>query len=664
MDSSDRAFRTLDTEWITLADGRRLAARLWLPEGAGPVPAILEYLPYRRRDGTAPRDATTYPVFAAAGYAGVRVDMAGTGDSDGLLDGEYLKDELAVGAELVAWIAAQPWCTGAVGIIGISWGGFNGLQIAMRRPPALKAVVSVCSTTDRYADDIHYEGGCLLNDNMTWAQQMLAYQSRPPDPAVVGTRWRQLWTERLEAMPFLAAEWLEHQRRDAFWQHGSVCDDWSAIQVPVLSIGGWADAYRNTAVALLEGLHAPVKALMGPWDHKYPHLSRVKPTNDFHGEVIGWFDRWLKGEPNGADALPAYRVFEAEYQPPSPHFGVQAGRWIAEAEWPSPAVSARTLRLSERGLGEKTGNGERTVRSPQTLGAAGGNFCPGMRNENELPLDQREDDAASVCFDTGPLAEDLHLLGQPWLELEVSADRPCAFLVGRLCEVAPDGTSSLISYRPFNLTHRASHEHPEPLVPGQRVMVRFPLNQCARRIRAGHTLRLALSNAYWPIVWPSPEPVAVTLHLSGCSLTLPVRRPGQDGPVSEPGPARDFPRERTETLEAPECTGSRGTDAEGRLVLDTYDGFGRTLSRETGLKTFSSVRQRFVVHPDDPASAQAKAAWVQEVGRGDWRTRTETVHRMTATATEFHVEAELRAYGGDRLVHEARWHRSVPRDLV
>ena len=335
--------------WIDLPDGRRLAARSWRPETDAPAPAILEYLPYRKRDGTAPRDATTHPVFAAAGYACIRVDVAGTGDSDGLFDDEYSEQELTDGEAVIAWIARQPWCDGNVGMIGISWGGFNGLQLAFRRPPALKAIVTCCSTVDRYADDIHYMGGCLLTDNFNWGAQMLACQSRPPDPALRGD-WRESWIERIEALPFLAARWLDHPVRDAYWRHGSVCEDWGAIDAAVLAVGGWADAYVNAPPALAANLSAPAKALIGPWEHKYPHIARIGPA-DFHGEVVGWFDRWLKGERNGAERLPACRAFIQEHgPPPSPLYGPRSGRWIGEAAWPSPNVVPRVLRLGAGGL--------------------------------------------------------------------------------------------------------------------------------------------------------------------------------------------------------------------------------------------------------------------------------------------------------------------------
>lgn len=195
--------RTSENTFITLSDGRRLSARIWMPDGADrhPVPAILEYLPYRKRDGTAPRDESTYPVFAAAGYAGVRVDISGTGESDGDFDDEYSPRELSDGEEVIAWIAAQPWCTGAVGMMGISWGGFNSLQIAALDPPALKAVIAIGTTVDRYNDDVHCKNGCLLYSNFWWSSVMLCYASRPPDPALVGQTWRDLWMHRLNTQP-------------------------------------------------------------------------------------------------------------------------------------------------------------------------------------------------------------------------------------------------------------------------------------------------------------------------------------------------------------------------------------------------------------------------------------------------------------------------------
>ena len=245
-----------------MSDGTRLAARIWLPEDAedDPVPAILEYLPYRKGDAFAKRDSYHHPYFAGHGYAGVRVDLRGSGDSDGILLDEYLPQEQDDGLEVIAWLAEQPWCSGTVGMIGISWGGFNGLQVAARRPPALKAVISMCASDDRYSDDVHYVGGCVLAvDMLQWAATMLTLCAQPPDPAAVGEGWRETWHERMERTPPYVEAWLGHQRRDDYWRQGSVCEDYAQIEAPVYAVGGWADGYSNAVPRLVAGLPGPRK---------------------------------------------------------------------------------------------------------------------------------------------------------------------------------------------------------------------------------------------------------------------------------------------------------------------------------------------------------------------------------------------------------------------
>src|SRR4051812_2824844 len=262
----------IENVWIELPDGCRLAARLWLPRDARkkPVPALLEYLPYRKRDLTRSRDERIHPYFASQGYACVRVDIRGSGDSDGLLVDEYSARELEDALEVLAWIAGPPWCDGGIGMFGKSWGGFNALQIAALAPPQLKAVISVCASDDRYADDAHYMGGCLLNENLVWGANLLAYAACPPDPQVSGEAWRKRWLERLEQMPLYPARWLRHQRRDDYWRHGSVCENYTAIRCPIFVIGGWADGYTNAVPRLLAGLRVPRKGLYRPLGPRLP----------------------------------------------------------------------------------------------------------------------------------------------------------------------------------------------------------------------------------------------------------------------------------------------------------------------------------------------------------------------------------------------------------
>ncbi|UWS79048.1 CocE/NonD family hydrolase [Phaeobacter sp. G2] len=655
------AYDLIETTWITLPDGRRLAARMWLPRVQTPVPAILEYLPYRKGDGTAPRDETTHRVFASEGYACIRVDIAGTGDSEGVFDDEYSEQELSDGEAVLAWIAAQDWCDGNIGMIGISWGGFNGLQLAYRRPEALKAVVSVASTADRYADDIHYMGGCLLSDNANWGSQMFAYQSRPANPKNRAD-WREDWIKRIAEMPFMAADWLRHPTRDDQWKHGSVCEDWSAITAPVLAITGWADAYVNTPSALAANLTAPSKALVGPWEHRYAHIAKLDPA-DFHGEVLAWFDHHLRAEDNGAQDLPDYRTYMQEHFNPTMQNKPRQGRWVAEAQWPSPNVRDRVMYLGADGLSETVTPGQRVVRNPATLGQAAGYFCAGMRFENELPGDQTADDAMATCFDTGPLAEPLEILGRPRLRVSFSVDRPVAQLVARLCDVSPEGVSQRITYRALNLTHRDSHETPALLVPGQRYEAEIALNECAHHLRAGHQLRLAISTSYWPIVWPAPQAAEVTLHLESSTLTLPERRVATEIAPQNPGAPRDYPTLQSQVLRPASGTSQTITREDGTVVLDTFDDYGKAVDPYHGLTVGSHVSMHYAIHPDDPASAVFASDWTFTFEQDAWQVSIDTENKMTCDVENFYlwrkVTAREGADGAEVLVKE--WQETIPR---
>ena len=651
--------------WIELLDGRRLSARLWLPEdNQQPAPAILEYLPYRQRDGTSERDDGNYPIFAAAGYAGVRVDMAGNGDSDGLMTDEYLEDELATGQEIIEWIAAQPWCSGAVGMIGISWGGFNGLQIAMRDVPALRAIVTVCSTHDRYRQETHYIGGCVLNDNFNWGAQMTALSTRPPDPQM-RSDWREMWLERIQKLPFLAADWLRHQRHSAHWKHGSVCEDWSAIQCAVLTVGGWADSYSDTPAVLLENLSAPVKALVGPWEHRYSHIAKIAPQADFHNEVIQWFDCWLKGENNNAKQMPAYRAYMQEYTPPSPKLKPMRGRWVSEPSMPL-ATPPLLLYMAPSALCEAPlqQEAEHTFTSAQDVGMATGNYCPGMRVDDELPDDQRIDDEKSLCFDSKILDAAVDILGAPVVEVEFSVDQPQAMLAMRLCDVAPDGSSQRVSYMVFNLTHRNGHERPVDLQPGQRYRLSIPLRHCAHRFVAGNRIRLALSTSYWPLVWPSPLTTAMTLHLKNCHLQLPHRQ----SPTTEREhtiPATPPPVTEKSTYQQLRAATNKNevlTRADGTREIILSDDLGEAQNPHHAMEIGATVQQKFSIHPDNPLSAIAETKWEYTYRRDHWNTRIVSQNKMTCDAYSFILFREVIAYEGEDEILKKTWHEIIARD--
>ncbi len=664
-----KATTVVEGEFIPLSDGVRLATKIWLPDDANddPVPAIIEYLPYRYQDGTAERDALTHPYFAGHGYASVRVDMRGTGNSQGVLLGEYLKQEQDDALEIIDWVTSQPWCAGTVGIIGISWGGFNGLQIAARRPEALKAIVSICSTDDRYADDIHYMGGAMLLDNIAWSTYMFSINTTPPDPQLHGDAWRDIWLKRLRESGLWLEQWLEHQHRDEFYRHGSVCENYDDIQCAVYAVGGWADGYSNAVFRLLQNLDAPCKGLIGPWAHKYPHFAAPGPAIGFLQECIRWWDHWLKGNDAGIMDEPLLRSWMQDSAPPSPRYDVRPGKWVADEGWPAASVHERILHINANGLSEVAGNSQTLhISSPQTVGLASGAWCPhGV--EPDQADDQRVEAGGCLNFDTEPLTSDMEVLGAAVVDTELVCDRPDGLLAACLNEVLPDGAVSRITYGLLNLTHRESHAAPSPLVPGESYRVRLQLNEIAHRFSKGSRIRLSLSNAYWPIAWPSPQRTTLGINAAASTLRLSVREPqDSDGNLRKfPAPESARPLNKTMARE-PEPRFTVTKDIEtGEVVIRGWHDEGRTIYNDyDGWTVESTHEELFSIHPDDPCSARCEITWTEDFSRGQWQVSSKTRTVVTSTPTQFKLAARLQAWQGDELVHEQQWERSFDRNLV
>ncbi len=660
-----------ETVWIPLSDGVRLAARVWIPTSAEtePVPAILEYTPYRRRDGSRDNDERTHPYLAAHGFGCVRLDIRGTGDSEGVIRDEYLQQEQDDAVEAIAWIAAQPWCNGRVGMMGISWGGFNALQVAARRPPALQAIVTICSTDDRYADDMHYMGGCHTTGNVEWGSTFFSVMAGAPDPLVVGEKWRSMWRERLEAITPMVATTLEHQRRDTYWRHGSVCEDISAIQCPVLVVGGWADGYTNAVFRLLEHVDTPRPGIVGPWGHKRPHLGVPGPAIGFLTEMIRWWSHWLKDEDTGVMQEPMLRAFLQDWIPPATHYDTRPGQWVAEPTWPSPHIAAEWLSLNAAGLGASALPGAwRSVSSPQTTGATGGEWCPYSLGGlgPELPGDQRPDDAFSLVFDGEPLAEAMDILGAPILEIVCRSDRPQMQIAARLNDVAPDGRVARVSYGVLNLTHRESHARPEPLVPGREYRVRVQLNDTGHSFAPGHRLRIALSTTYWPIIWPSPEPGVLEIATGRSSVTLPVRKPrGEEGRVSFAPPEKTAPGRRRQLVTGRVHRISAYDAASGEQSIEVLRNEGRSLIEEIGVETGLHKVLRYRILPDDPTSARTEAEYslVHRHAFG-WDTTIKTRTVVTCTASDYVVAADLEAFDGEQRIFARSWTQRIARDFT
>ncbi len=668
------AIEEIENIWIPAGDGVRLAARLWLPRSARetPVPAILEYIPYRKRDFMRVRDEPMHRYYALQGFASVRVDVRGSGDSEGVLEDEYSPIELADALSIIDWIASQPWCAGAIGMTGISWGGFNALQVAALRPPALKAVISLCASDDRYSDDAHYKGGCLLNENMQWGSILSLYNALPPDPEIVGEAWREMWRARIEATEPFPAVWMRHPWRDAYWRHGSVCEDFSAIECPVFAIGGWADGYTNAVPRLLAGLSVPRKGLIGPWAHAFPHDAIPGPRIGYLQEAVRWWRHWLKGEDTGIMDEPMLRAWIQDALPPQPQYETRPGRWVAETAWPSPRIAPRRFYLDWGYLcAERQEPHEIAFSSPQTLGVRGGEWC-GFGADGEAPRDQRADDGGSLVFDSDAFDETVDLLGAPALELDVKSDREVAFLVARLCLVAPNGASARITYGILNLCHLDGHDDPKPLAPGEWRRVRLRLDDLGQEIPAGHRLRLGLSTGYWPMIWPTPEPVVLTARTGDAWLDLPMRpRQASDAalrPFEAPEAAEGSQYKKIRPIE---FRRSIEIDLATNEMVYTLQGDGgefggASLARIDEINLDIGYRQmkRYRILEDDPISAETTFDQSAVLRRKDWSVRVDCRTRLSATAEMFQFTGDLEAWDGDELFATKRWTLAIPRRLL
>jgi putative CocE/NonD family hydrolase len=657
--------------WIPTSDGTRLAARIWRPLSSEDeaVPAILEYIPYRKRDLTAWRDSIHHPYLAGHGYACVRVDLRGTGDSEGVLRDEYLEQEQLDAEDVLEWIAAQPWCSGRTGMMGISWGGFNSLQVAARNPPSLKAIVISSFTDDRYSDDMHYMGGCLLSDNLAEAGTMFAHSTLPPDPMLVGERWRDMWLERMENAGPWIDEWLTHQHRDDYWRRASVCETYDAVSVPVLASSGWADGYSNAVTRLLAHLDVPRKGLIGPWSHKYPHLGVPGPAIGYLQEVVRWWDHWLKDVDNGVMDEPMLYAWMQESVPPSTSYEDRPGRWVGEPEVPSPHVRPTEYPLARHRIAqpeEQVADVRLSVESPLSVGQFAGKWAS-YNAPPDLPYDQREEDGGSLVFDTDALVEPYEILGEPRVTLELSVDKPVAMVAARISDVAEDGRATRVTYGLLNLTHRDGNEHPEPLEPGQRYRVSFSLNAVAQSFPPGHRIRLSLSTSYWPLAWPPPEPVLLSVYTGSSSLTLPTR------PITESDdvPAHPFGEpEGTEPISMTQVLPGEHrwmvcrelTDYSSALEIVKDNGTVRF--DDIDLEVAKRAYEKYSWVADAFESPRGETDWTITFSRGGWTATTITRTALSCTETDFVLHAQIDGYESGKRTYSNNWSRIIPRSCV
>ncbi len=655
--ADDHGVRLVKTS-IPMPDGVQLAATLYMPADLQPgqrVPVLLEYLPYRKDDDDAVSDYGHHAYFARHGYVGVRVDIRGFGNSGGVQPPrEYSAQEQEDGERVIAWLARQRWSNGKVGMLGISWGGFNAIQMAMRRPPALKAILAVAATEALFTEDVHYMDGIMHVDEFEVSMDLDQGRSGAPQfPLDEDTL-----AKRMDATPW-SLDYFRHQRNGAFWR--APIRRLQDIQIPCFLIGGLQDGYRNSIARMLEQVRAPVHAWVGPWNHDFPNESIYGPRVEWRDQAVRWFDHWLKGIDNGVEHDPQVVFYQQHGHPPGAEPQDVPGEWRAES-WPPAGLKSVSWFLAPNHQLTQAAAAAATdrLRYVPSAGVEAGFWW------GELLGDQRPVDAFSLTYDSAPLEEDVAMLGRAHVRLLVSADAPLADWFVRLEDVAEDGRVTAITGAGLNGAQRRSTDRPEPLVPGTEYRLDIDLYLSSWVWAHGHRIRVAVSNAQWPMLWPTPYPMTTTLRLGGAegsSIVLPIvpihgrSAPSfaQPEPVEKPSQITttgDYAWPGTWTLERDEATGRSTVTWRGTSALQfpwgSYD-----------------HHEQLVYHVDDahPADSAVEGDGESVEQLAD-RVLTYRGHlRFSSDATTFHYAYTRELLRDGSIVRTRSWHEDIPRDL-
>ncbi len=658
---------------LLMPDGVRLAATLYLPETlAERVPAILEVLPYRKDDDYLGRDLRNHGFYARSGIAGLRLDVRGTGASEGYPDDEYSVAEHEDTLHVIDWLSRQSWSNGNVGMTGISYGAFNSVQIAAMEPKPLKAILAVAGTDDRYTDDVHYFGGALHLFENTWAVGMISSNAMPAAPGFdVGSA---MALERFEARPWIL-RWLHEQTDGPYWRRGSLRPDYGRLKIPTFLVGGWLDGYHNFVPRIMRNAPAPSKGLLGPWPHAYPHTAHPGPRLDFRGLQARWWNEWLRREKTGIMEDPRITYYSMSFYPPAlrlPDLKDIPGEWRNLDSWPDEVFEpSERLFLDPRG----GTTGRLTSAAPEGaslelqyrpgVGTSSKTWAP--NGDGSYGIDQRADDARSLSFETTPLREEVAILGFARATLWVSATAPVANWIVRLCDVAPDGTSHYVSKGVLNGTHRGSHETPEALVPGEVYELTIGLHCTSWRFAPGHRIRVAVSNADWPVVWPSPYPMSTKLFCGSgrpSQVLLPIdRAPHREAP--DIGPPTPDPTIEGLRFESAPFIWQTTRDEASEVTTFRFERGSRTLEHPAGFTGDDGQVMIATVKDRDPATASLKVESFQTTRLADGRTvEARGEGELRSTETELVCELDVRLLENGALVREKHWEERAKRNLV
>ena len=652
--------------WIPMADGVRLSATLHFPIAKGrreKFPSVLEYLPYRKDEV---KDfSSVHDYFARHGLVSVQVDIRGTGRSEGSLpEREYSQQEQEDGLQVIAWLAKQEWSNGNVGMFGISWGGFNSVQLAMRNPPALKAIIAIDATEALFRDDVHFIDGMMHIDEYEVNVDVTMAVTRSPD---FPTDEASL-AARFDRTPWILI-YKQHPRAGDFWDEPE--RPLSAIKVPVFMIGGMLDGYRDSIPRMLAGIRAPTKALLGPWNHNEPHDAVPGPATEWRDQAVEWWNHWLRGRANGAMSGPKLTVYMNHWYPPDLQIRQIPGEWRAEEGWPPRAQRTNTYYLGgAHELSEQPAAATRhelAYRPAATQQGGGPDFWWG-----DVYADQRSVDAYSLIYNSEPLPQPVSILGRPRACLQVAATAPTAHWFVTLSDVAPDRVTTFVTGAGLAGAQRESMRNPTPLIPGKLYDVCIDLHLISWVFPAGHRVHVAVSNAMWPMIWPTPYAMTTTLVLGGkhgsridlpvvpdkSALPVPILKDPEIPDTRPAGaPSTD---EMNLSSDVPGLSWTATRDPAKQQGIVEWRG-GSTDDYPWGTE---DVREHIIYRADDahPALSSVQTEAVMTVQLKDRQLVWRTLLDAHSDEQNFYLDVKRELTENGKVIRNRRWQSTVPRD--
>ena len=664
---SQPTFNLIVKDWfIPMRDGIKLYAKAWHPEGEEPFPAVINYDPYRSSDFRTMARGNYFHFLARHGYVVLHVGVRGTDGSEGTVIDEYPLQEQEDGYDAVEWVAAQPWCNGNVGMMGTSYAAFTAIQVAMHRPPHLKAIIPLYGTDDRYTDDVHYLGGALkaLDDFAGWATMMVSMNALPP-PHYIGENYDEIWDEHLAGNLPYQFNWFEHQKDGPYWRPASLRPNFQHIECPVYIIGAWLDYYRNCALRMFENLTVPKKLLMGPWGHVFPDWGYPGPSINFMPQAVRWFDHWLKGIDTGILDEPSFTVYMRESSGRESDSKTSSGYWRDISTWPFENACEETYYLSsQRKLNKEiAGSGYDTYAYHVTVGMGyptwNESFASGGDDARNL------DDAKSLHYITDPLPEKLEIIGRPKLKLTFSATAPIVNVIAKLFDIAPDGSSDLVTWGVLNVTHRKSHTKPKPLAIDEKVNLDIELDATSWIFKSDHRLKLTLAGSDFPNVWPSPYPAENTVwwgkEYDSC-IILPIvpESLSEDTPVFG---EIVMPMDRYIMKYDPVQSRLIQNLEEEKTTLE-FSGREEGEIKEDGVKFVYGTDSAFTVSDKNPSHAVLQTTHDMQVITEESKNRALTNAKLESSEDTFDINYTLTITENDKEKYIQKWSRSFPRELV